>query len=58
MHYTHAVEAFFREGGGAPPVWARANGVDWVVLGVTFMEELLGVFVRADDPAGSVADLR
>ena len=57
VHYTHSIEAFFREGGGAPPVWARANGVDSVVLGITFMEELLGVFVRADDPAGSVADL-
>ena len=57
VHYTHAVESFFREGGGAPPVWARANGVDSVVLGITFMEELLGVFVRADDPARSVADL-
>jgi len=57
VHYSHAIEAFFREGGGAPPVWARANGVDSVVLGITFMEELLGVFVRAEDPARSVADL-
>ena len=57
VHYTHAIEMFFREGGGAPPVWARANGVDSVVLGITFMEELLGVFVRADDPAGSMVDL-
>jgi len=57
VHYTHAIESFFREGGGAPPVWARANGVDSVVLGITFMEELLGVFVRTDDPARSVADL-
>ena len=57
VHYTHSIEAFFREGGGAPPVWARANGVDSVVLGITFMEELLGVFVRADDPVESVADL-
>jgi sulfonate transport system substrate-binding protein len=56
-HYTHSVENFFREGGGAPPVWARANGVDSVVLGITFMEELLGVFVRADDPAQDVAEL-
>ena len=57
VHYTHAIEAFFREGGGAPPLWARANGVDSVVFGITFMEELLGVFVRAEDPARSVADL-
>ena len=57
VHYTHAIETFFREGGGAPPVWARANGVDSVVLGITFMDELLGVFVRAEDPARTVADL-
>ena len=57
VHYTHAIESFFREGGGAPPVWARATGVDSVLLGITFMEELLGVFVRADDPARTVADL-
>ena len=45
------------QGGGAPPVWARANGVDSVVLGITFMEELPGVFVRTEDSARSVADL-
>ena len=58
VHYTHAIATFFREGGGAPPVWARANGVDSVVLGITFMEELLGVFVRAEDTVRTVADLR
>ncbi len=57
VHYSHAIDAFFREGGGAPPVWARGNGVGSVVLGITFMEELLGVFVRAEDPARSVAEL-
>ncbi|MFO1281898.1 MAG: hypothetical protein U1F51_05420 [Burkholderiales bacterium] len=56
-HYTHAIDYFFRDGGGGPPVWARANGADSRLVGVTFMEELLGVWVRADDPAGSVADL-
>ena len=57
VHYTHTIEMFIREGGVAPPVWARANGVDSVVLGITFMEEFQGVFVRADDPVETVAGL-
>ena len=56
-HYTHAIDTFFREGGGAPPVWARAKGIDSVLLGITFMEEMLGVFVRADDPTDNVTEL-
>ena len=27
-HYTHSIDRCFREGGGAPPVWARAGGAD------------------------------
>ena len=57
VHYTHSIDMFIREGGVAPPVWARANGGDSVMLGITFMEEFQGVFVRTDDPAASVADL-
>jgi sulfonate transport system substrate-binding protein len=57
VHYTHSIEMFIREGGVAPPVWARANGVDSVVLGITFMEEFQGIFVRADDPVKSITDL-
>lgn len=57
VHYTHSIDMFIREGGVAPPVWARANGVDSVVLGITFMEEFQGVFVRTDDPAETIADL-
>ena len=56
-HYTHSIQHFFREGGGAPPVWARSRGVDSVLLGITFMEETLGIFVRADDPASTIPDL-
>jgi sulfonate transport system substrate-binding protein len=57
VHYTHAIDMFMREGGVAPPVWARANGVDSVVLGITFMEEFQGIFVREDDPARVFQDL-
>ena len=57
VHFTHAIDNFFREGGGSPPVWARANGVDSVLLGITFMEERLGIFVRVDDHAETMMDL-
>jgi len=57
VHYTHSIEMFIREGGVSPPVWARSNGVDSVVLGITFMEECQGVFVRANDPMETVAGL-
>lgn len=57
VHYTHSIDMFIREGGVAPPVWARANGVDSVMFGITFMEEFQGVFVRTDDPAASVTYL-
>ena len=56
-HYTHSNEFFFREGGGSPPMWARGRGVESVLLGITFMQELLGIYVRTDDPAQSVGDL-
>ena len=54
---THTIDAFFREGGAAPPIWARANGIDSVVLGMTFIDELLGIYVRIDDDADTICDL-
>jgi ABC-type nitrate/sulfonate/bicarbonate transport system substrate-binding protein len=56
-HYTHSLDFCFREGGGGPPLWARANGADTRLIGITLMEELLGIYVRADDPATTVGDL-
>ncbi len=57
-HFSHDLDDSFREGGGSPPVWARANGADTSLLGVSFIEETLGLFVRADDDSiKSVPDL-
>ncbi|HEX4889054.1 MAG TPA: ABC transporter substrate-binding protein [Alphaproteobacteria bacterium] len=56
-HFDHTLDASFREGGGSPPMWARANGRDTQLLAITFMDEILGIFVRADDSARTVADL-
>jgi len=56
-HFDHSLDFSFREGGGSPPMWARARGADTCLLGLTFMDEAMGIYVRADDPARSVADL-
>lgn len=56
-HFHHALPSSFREGGGSPPIWAYANGAKTKLLGITFMEEKLGIYVRADDPATSMKDL-
>jgi ABC-type nitrate/sulfonate/bicarbonate transport system substrate-binding protein len=56
-HYTHSIDRCLREGGASPPVWARARGAETRLLGITFMEETLGIFVRDDDPAQNVRAL-
>lgn len=56
-HFSHTLADSFREGGGSPPIWARAQGADTSLLGVSFVEETLGLFVRSDDAIDSVPDL-
>jgi len=56
-HYHHGLASSFREGGGSPPIWAYANGAQTKLLGITFMEERLGIYVRSDDPAAGMHDL-
>jgi sulfonate transport system substrate-binding protein len=56
-HFRHDLADSFREGGGSPPIWARAQGADTRLLGVSFVEETLGLFVRKDDPATGVEEL-
>lgn len=57
-HFDHSLDSSFREGGGSPPMWAYINNnSDTQALAITFMDEILGIFVRADDPARTVADL-
>ncbi len=56
-HFTHDLDNFVREGGCTPPIWARSSGAKTRLLGITFMREPLGVYVRADDDVGSLKDL-
>lgn len=57
-HFHHGQSGMFREGGNIPPIWARSNGQDTVVIGITWLDEYQGVLVRADSPLQSPADLK
>jgi ABC-type nitrate/sulfonate/bicarbonate transport system substrate-binding protein len=56
-HFTHDLDNFVREGGCTPPIWARSRGAKTRLLGITFMREPLGVYVRADDDIDGLQDL-
>jgi sulfonate transport system substrate-binding protein len=57
-HFDHSHPNMFREGGNAPPIWARARGRDTAVVGITWIDEEQLILVRADSPLRSLADLR
>lgn len=57
-HFRHSLAGSFREGGNVPPIWARAQGQDTVVVGITWVDEEQLVFVRGDSDIKTVADLR
>jgi 2'-hydroxybiphenyl-2-sulfinate desulfinase len=47
-HYTHLDPALFREGGNIPPIWARSNGTETVLLGLSCLRLRQYILVRAD----------
>ncbi|MCE7796683.1 ABC transporter substrate-binding protein [Sphingobium sufflavum] len=57
-HFDHNVANSFREGGNVPPLWARGNGQDTVLVGITWIDEEQLIFVRDDSPIRSVDQLR
>ncbi|MNZ03347.1 putative aliphatic sulfonates-binding protein precursor [compost metagenome] len=57
-HYHHGQTGLFREGGNIPPIWARGNGQDTVVLGITWLDEYQGILVRAASGIHDLADLK
>ena len=57
-HFDHSHPNMFREGGNAPPIWARANGRDTAVVGITWVDEEQLILVRPDSDIRTLADLR
>jgi len=57
-HFDHSQPNMFREGGNAPPIWARAGGRDTAVVGITWIDEEQLILLRADSPLRTLADLK
>jgi len=57
-HYDHTHPNMFREGGNVPPIWARGNGRDTVVVGISWIDEEQLILVRDDSDIRSLEDLR
>jgi sulfonate transport system substrate-binding protein len=57
-HFTHEQSRMFREGGNVPPIWARANGRNTAVVGITWVDEEQLILVRSDSDIQDVAGLK
>jgi sulfonate transport system substrate-binding protein len=57
-HFTHSLPGSFREGGNIPAIWAKANGQDTVVVGITWVDEEQLVLVRPDSDIKVLADIK
>lgn len=57
-HFDHSIPSMFREGGNIPPIWARAKGVDTVVVGISWVDEFQSIVARADGEIRNLADLK
>lgn len=57
-HFNHTHPNSFREGGNVPAIWARANGQDTVVVGITWVDEEQVILVRPDSDLHEIADLK
>jgi sulfonate transport system substrate-binding protein len=56
-HFDHTHPGMFREGGNVPPIWARANGRDTAVVGITWVDEEQLILVRESSAIHDLAGL-
>lgn len=57
-HYNHSQSGMFREGGNIPPLWAKGQQQDTVVVAITWLDEYQGILTRKDSGIKTVADLK
>ena len=57
-HFDYQDPILFREGGNIPPLWAKSNGAEVVLIGLTLLEQKQYIIVRADSPIDDVEQLR
>jgi len=57
-HFDHTKEDSFRQGGNAPPIWARSEGRDIVVVGLTWLPQYQSILSLKGSPVKTLKDLR
>jgi len=57
-HYDHTHPNMFREGGNVPPLWARANGRNTALVGITWVDEEQVILVRGDSDITDISQLK
>ncbi|MBW4082556.1 ABC transporter substrate-binding protein [Paenibacillus sp. S150] len=56
-HFDYQNPLLFREGGNIPPIWAKSNGAEVVLIGLTLLEQKQYLLARADSPLESPEQL-
>ncbi len=57
-HFDHSKEDSFRQGGNAPPIWARSEGRDIKVVGLTWLPQYQSILSLKNSKVKTVKDLR
>lgn len=58
VHFNYKDDSLFREGGNIPPLWAKSNGAEVVLLGLAFLPHKSYIIVKNDSPVDYVEQLR
>lgn len=57
-HFDHNLPHSFRQGGSIPPIWARANGVDTRVIGLSWTDEFQAIITLPNSGIRNIKDLK
>ncbi len=57
-HFNYKNGRLFREGGNTPPLWAKSNGTEVVLIGLKLLQQRQVVLARADSPITSPDHIR
>lgn len=57
-HFNHKLPNLFRDGGNIPPIWAKSEGEDTKLVGLTSAGDGGQILVRVDSGINKVGDLK
>jgi sulfonate transport system substrate-binding protein len=57
-HFTYQNDVLFREGGNIPPLWAKSNDTDVLLIGLAVLDQKQHIIVRANSDIDTIEQLR